>query len=72
MYDSKTPGQGIKEDLDIKKSNKDIFIAGGINISNLDEIKKINPYCVDVSSGVEVNGFKDYTKMRDFIRKVRE
>ena len=72
MYDSKTPGQGIKEDLDIKKSNKDIFIAGGINIYNLDEIKRINQYCVDVSSAVEVNGFKDYTKMRDFIRKVRE
>jgi phosphoribosylanthranilate isomerase len=27
---------------------------------------------VDVSSGVETQGFKDYEKMKKFVRKVRD
>ena len=71
MYDSVSPGMGIKPEYNYKKGDKPIFLAGGINILNIDEIKKLNPYCVDTSSGVEVDDYKDYDKMKEFIRKAR-
>lgn len=52
---------------------KPIIIAGGLTGSNLGELfRKIIPYAVDVSSGVEGHkGKKDYTMMKDFILGVR-
>jgi phosphoribosylanthranilate isomerase len=52
---------------------KDFFLAGGINAGNVETaIRKLNPFCVDVSSGVETDGKKDLEKMREIVRKVRE
>ena len=49
------------------------FLAGGLNCSNVEEaLVKLQPYCVDVSSGVETDGRKDQKKMRQFIRLVRK
>ncbi|URZ03446.1 phosphoribosylanthranilate isomerase [Clostridium felsineum] len=51
---------------------KPIIVAGGLNIDNVNEcIKTLNPFCVDVSSGVETDGFKDEEKIKKFILKVR-
>jgi phosphoribosylanthranilate isomerase len=48
------------------------FLAGGLTPDNVVEaIKKTNPFAVDVSSGVETNGFKDSDKIRDFVQAVR-
>ena len=46
-----------------------IIIAGGLNSSNVSTlIRSINPYGVDVSSGVEVElGIKDYNMMKNFV-----
>lgn len=70
-------GEGISfpwewvKDLDTK--NKEIFIAGGINIDNIKEvIKTVHPYAVDVSSSVETEDIKDKDKIERFMRKVRE
>lgn len=71
MYDNLNAGSGIYQELSYKIGDKPIFLAGGISASNIDEIKKKKPYCVDVSSSVEVDGFKDYKKMEEFIRRVR-
>ena len=50
-----------------------IMLAGGLTSENVQQgILKINPYGVDVSSGVETGGVKDYMKIKEFIRKVRE
>lgn len=50
-----------------------LITAGGLNADNVEEaIGIMKPHVVDVSSGVEVNGKKDYEKMKLFIKKVRE
>jgi len=50
-----------------------IMLAGGLASENARQvILKLNPYGVDVSSGVETDGYKDYKKIKEFIRKVRE
>ncbi|MFL0249223.1 phosphoribosylanthranilate isomerase [Clostridium neuense] len=52
---------------------KPIIVAGGLNEDNVEIcIKKLNPFAVDVSSGVETKGFKDEIKIRNFIMKVRK
>ncbi|MCR5420850.1 MAG: phosphoribosylanthranilate isomerase [Lachnospiraceae bacterium] len=48
------------------------FLAGGLNCNNVvDAVKRLNPYAVDVSSGIETNGIKDAVKMVEFVKKVR-
>lgn len=49
------------------------ILAGGLNEHNvLQAIKLVRPQVVDVSSGVESNGYKDEEKIANFIRKVKE
>jgi len=56
----------------IPKNDKKIFLAGGLNINNIEEaIRLVNPYCADISSGVETNGKKDKNKIRDIIKKIK-
>lgn len=58
--------------LDGVSFDKKIILAGGLNPLNVcSAIAKVKPYAVDVSSGVETNGFKDYYKMKDFVERVR-
>lgn len=48
------------------------FLAGGLNPENAARaVLELKPYAVDVSSGIETDGFKDIQKMRAFIRAVR-
>lgn len=52
--------------------NKPFFLAGGINQDNIAEaIKGTAPYCIDVSSGVETDGYKDFNKIENIIKAVR-
>ena len=72
MYDSKNPGQGERTTYYNRSKNKPVFLAGGIDINNIDEIKLLNPYAIDMSSSIETDGYKDYKKMEEIIKKVRD
>lgn len=69
-------GTGKTFDWNILKDIKfdiPIILAGGLNADNVTEaLKIINPFAVDVSSGVETEGYKDFNKIELFIKKVRE
>ncbi|MDF2942103.1 MAG: N-(5-phosphoribosyl)anthranilate isomerase [Herbinix sp.] len=66
---------GIGEAFDwtmITKINKPFFLAGGIRTDNVKKAILIaHPYCIDVSSGVETEGWKDQDKVLDIVTKVR-
>lgn len=48
------------------------FLAGGLSPENAaGAIRRLAPYGVDVSSGIETDGVKDIQKMNDFVRAVR-
>jgi len=49
--------------LDSLKMNKPWFLAGGINLDNIEKAIDINPFAVDISSGAETNGIKDREKI---------
>jgi phosphoribosylanthranilate isomerase len=50
-----------------------LILAGGLTPENVRQaVIEVNPYAVDVSSGVEAaKGIKEYGKMRSFIEEVR-
>lgn len=64
-------GQSFDWNL-VKFCERPYFLAGGINASNVaDAIRMVNPYCVDLSSGVETDGMKDRGKILEIVRLVR-
>ena len=55
---------------DINKNDKKIIISGGINIENVDNAISINPWCIDINSGVEISpGIKDLDLIKQVLEK---
>jgi phosphoribosylanthranilate isomerase len=53
-------------------SKANIILAGGLSPANVYEaIAKVNPFMVDVSSGVETDGEKDFAKIKEFIKRAK-
>lgn len=51
---------------------KDFFLAGGIDISNVNHaIEEFNPFAVDLSSSLETDGFKDENKIKEIMEVIR-
>jgi phosphoribosylanthranilate isomerase len=62
------------EIIDFAKNFKGkLFVSGGLNCENVCSIiETFNPFCVDVSSGVEIEpGKKDCNKIKEFIAIVK-
>ena len=73
LLDGEDGGKGKPFNWDwIGKLEKPFFLAGGLCRENIGTaLEKVKPYAVDVSSGVETDGFKDPAKIKEFIRMVR-
>ena len=67
-------GQGTGKTFNwnnIKNLNRPFFLAGGLNLENINEaILKVKPMAIDISSGIETNGVKDFEKMKEVIKIV--
>ena len=68
-------GQSFDWGLGIAAKEYDIpmILSGGINVTNVSKaIQLVDPYCIDISSGVESQpGVKDYHKLEEFIRLLK-
>ncbi len=51
---------------------KPYFLAGGLRAGNLREAAALGSYGLDVSSGIETDGSKDFTKMVEVMELVRK
>ena len=73
-------GTGIVHDWELSKRvrqvihPKPLILAGGLNPENVAEaVRTVEPYAVDVSSGVERQpGIKDHTKIIEFIKNAKD
>ncbi len=52
-----------------ENSTGDLYPGSAANVALA--IRELRPFAVDVSSGIESNGAKDFARMREFISKVR-
>ena len=59
--------------IEAKSHNIPIILSGGINLSNIERaIQLVNPYALDLSSGIEDKpGIKSYTKMKEIMERIK-
>lgn len=55
----------------IPRLTKPYFLAGGLNAGNVNKALELQPYCLDISSGVETDGVKDAVKIKEMTRIIR-
>jgi phosphoribosylanthranilate isomerase len=74
LLDSGAGGTGRVFDWSLAENlGRDYILAGGLTPDNVgDAVKRLLPFAVDVSSGVETDGSKDSSKMKAFAAEVRK
>ncbi len=69
-------GAGCGKSFDwklIENVSRPYFLAGGLRADNVEEaVGHLHPYAVDVSSGIETEGYKDREKMAAFVEAARK
>jgi len=77
LFDAQSPGSGTRFAWDeqtinrLRRLRRSFMLAGGINLENLEEVLAVNPWGIDVSSGVELYGKKDPGLIRKLVFSVR-
>ena len=73
MLDSGPGGTGAAFDWRLLEAiSRPYFLAGGLDAETVTAaLKRLHPYGVDVSSGIETQGRKDPAKMEAFVQAVR-
>ena len=75
LFDSKGYEKSMSIDhklIENKKINKEIMLAGNIQIDDkLENYKKIADI-IDISGGLETSGLKDISKIEIFLKKIKE
>lgn len=72
LLDNGNGGTGISFEWNlITTLSVPFFLAGGICRENIRQALNKNPFAVDVSSGVETDGYKDFDKMKEIVEIVR-
>ena len=57
----------------IREIRRPYFLAGGLGVDNVAQaVEDLQPFAVDVSSGIETEGLKDPQKMEQFVKEVRK
>ena len=73
LVDSGKGSGNVFEWTMLKGLRREYFLAGGLSPENVAEaVRTYQPYAVDVSSGVETDGFKDIEKIRMFCQEARK
>ncbi len=72
LFDAPLAGSGqVFNWSTLPKIKKNFFLAGGINLQNIENAMNYKPYAIDISSGAEVDGFKNQQYIEQLVRKVR-
>jgi phosphoribosylanthranilate isomerase len=74
LFDNGTGGTGSRFDWSlVRNATVPFFLAGGINLSNIGDALNLvpHPYALDISSGAEVDGFKDRDTIIKLVESVR-
>jgi len=72
LFDNGKGGSGESFDWSlIPKCGKDYFLAGGINLDNIEKAMELKPYGIDLSSGTETNSEKDREKIIRLVQIAR-
>ena len=73
LLDNGAGGTGTAFDWALLKGfDRPYFLAGGLDSGNVRQaIAALRPFAVDVSSGIETDGVKDYMKMTAFVNAAR-
>lgn len=74
LLDSGEGGTGKVFDWELSvQMKRPYFLAGGLTPQNVEKaVRRLHPFAVDVSSGIETDGRKDFDKMAAFVAAVRE
>ena len=66
-------GSGVMFNWELLKDfGRPFILAGGINSENIDSALKLNPYAIDIASGVEsAPGKKNPEKMAEIFRRIK-
>lgn len=72
LVDHGSGGSGQAFDWDLLRFlERPYFLAGGLSPENIKQALAYRPFAVDVSSGIETNGYKDYDKIKRFMACLR-